>query len=361
MCPISGSAEPGISPGLGFRGSGIGPVGACGIRGVAPGPGERIYWKVKASAGDRHSGWSEPAFWETGLMDASAWKAQWIEADLLEDPDRANPAPFLRKEFRTQKMVIKAILYVTARGLYRVHLNGVRAGDQEFTPGWTSYHKRLQYQVYDVTGMVKNGDNAIGVILGDGWYRGNIGWQGERNLYGDKTALLLQLKITFYDGSALLVFSDGSWKSSTSPILSSEIYHGEVYDARLEKRGWDLPGYDDSDWAGVLTREYGYDSLTATVGPPVRVTREIKPAAFITTPWGSGCSISGRTWQAGSNFSFSVFRAAKSPSFMRKFWTRMVIFTRKICVLPVRKWNTFSKEGKRKPTNLISHGWVSGT
>jgi alpha-L-rhamnosidase len=267
--------------------------------GLPPGPGERIYWKVKASAGDRHSGWSEPAFWETGLMDASAWKAQWIEADLLEDPDRANPAPLLRKEFRTQKMVIKAILYVTARGLYRVHLNGVRAGDQEFTPGWTSYHKRLQYQVYDVTGMVKNGDNAIGVILGDGWYRGNIGWQGERNLYGDKTALLLQLKITFYDGSALLVFSDGSWKSSTGPILSSEIYHGEVYDARLEKRGWDLPGYDDSDWAGVLTREYGYDSLTATVGPPVRVTREIKPTAFITTPLGErvldfGQNLAGR-------------------------------------------------------------------
>src|SRR5690606_33306254 len=140
---------------------------------------------------------------------------------------------------------------ITARGLYEACINGKRVGDAYLTPGWTSYSKRLQYQQYDVTSLLQQGNNAIGVTLGTGWYSGYLTWSGERNFFGSKTALLFQLDITYTDGSKELVVSDNSWKSSTGSILFSELYHGETIDARKEKTGWCTPNYDDHDWAGV--------------------------------------------------------------------------------------------------------------
>ncbi|WP_340114698.1 family 78 glycoside hydrolase catalytic domain [Maribellus mangrovi] len=249
--------------------------------------GDRMYWQVKVwnNLGEE-SEWSDPAFWEMGLLSKDDWKAQWIEPELKEDSTKSNPCPILRKEFNLDKAIQRARIYATAHGLYQLQINGEKVGDEEFTPGWTAYQKRIQYQVYDVTEQVKTGKNAIGAILGDGWYRGYFGWQGKKNHYGEKTALLMQLHLTFSDGTEETIVSDNSWKSSTGAILESEIYHGEVYDARREKTAWDKTGFNDESWTNVVVKAYGFRELTGSTGSKVKVTREVKPIKKIWTPKG---------------------------------------------------------------------------
>jgi alpha-L-rhamnosidase len=249
--------------------------------------GKRYFWQVQIWDGSgRASGWSEPAYWEMGLLEPSDWKASWIEADLPEDVSKSGPVPMLRRTFRLNGVVEQARAYVTSHGLYEMHLNGRRVGDELFTPGWTSYNKRLQYQTYDVTGLVRNGDNAAGVMLGNGWYRGNLAWEGKRNIYGDRLGLLLQIKIIYKDGREEVIGSDQNWKATTGPILMSEIYHGETYDARLEKQGWTTPGFDDKQWSGVKLASHRKDNLIAPAGPPVRRIEELKPVKILKTPAG---------------------------------------------------------------------------
>ena len=183
--------------------------------------------------------------------------------------------------------VARARLYVTSHGLYEAHLNGRRVGDELFTPGWTSYNKRLQYQTYDVTSQLTRGANTIGVILGSGWYRGELAWSGHRNLYGEHVGLLLQLAITYANGRTDFVTSDEQWKSSASgPIVASEIYLGENYDARRELTGWAAPGYSDAQWSSVRVVQPGSAVLVAPEGPPVRRIEEVKAVKLITTPAG---------------------------------------------------------------------------
>jgi alpha-L-rhamnosidase len=249
--------------------------------------GRRYYWQVRVwDAGGKASDWSDAAWWEMGLLSAADWKADWIEPDLTEDVKQSNPAPMLRREFKLRGPVERARAWVTSHGLYELHLNGQRVGDQVLTPGWTSYNKQLQYQTYDVTGLLRSGENAVGVMLGDGWYRGNLAWAGRRNVYGERLGLLLQIKVTYRDGSEELITSDRNWKAATGPILMSEIYHGETYDARLEKAGWDSPGFSDAGWAGVKVASLPKEILTAPAGPPVRRIEEIRPVKIFKTPAG---------------------------------------------------------------------------
>ncbi|MFZ5518914.1 MAG: family 78 glycoside hydrolase catalytic domain [Candidatus Zhuqueibacterota bacterium] len=249
--------------------------------------GQRIYWQVRIwDERDRVSDWSNMAFWEMGLLDPSDWRASWIHPAIEEDATKAQPCPFLRKEFELAKPVKSARAYVSALGLYEMRVNGKRVGDEVLTPGWTSYNKRLQYQSYDISGLLKPGRNAIGAILGDGWYRGFSSWDMKRNFYGDSLALLLQIKVTFQDGTSEMIVTDGSWKSATGPILESDIYNGEVYDARLEKPGWSNIGFDDSDWNPVTFPDHSKDMLVASYGPPVRRIQEIKPISLLKTPSG---------------------------------------------------------------------------
>ena len=249
--------------------------------------GQRYHWQVRVWDGSgKPSAWSAPAFWEMGLLDAADWKASWIEPDLPEDLKTPGPSPMLRHEFKAKGAVERARAYVTSHGLYEMLLNGQRVGDQVFTPGWTSYNKRLQYQTYDVTSLVKSGDNALGVMLGNGWYRGFLAWQDRRNIYGDRLALLCQIKISYKDGREEIVGSDGSWKAATGPILMSEIYHGETYDARLEKPGWATAGFADGAWSKVKVADHRKDDLIAPAGPPVRRIEELKPVRVLKTPAG---------------------------------------------------------------------------
>jgi len=248
---------------------------------------QRYYWRVRIWDREGNaSDWSGPAFFEMGLLQPADWKANWFEPDLQEDTKKPEPTPMLRREFKLSGDIAEARAYVTSHGLYEVHLNGRRVGDQVFAPGWTSYNKRLQYQTYDVTSLLKNGDNAASAYLGNGWYRGEIGFDNHRNHYGDKVALLMQIDITYKDGRHQLIGTDRNWKATTGPILMSEIYQGETYDARLEKTGWDMPGFSDAQWSGVRVADLPKDVLIAPAGPPVRKIQEVKPVKIIKTPAG---------------------------------------------------------------------------
>jgi alpha-L-rhamnosidase len=159
-------------------------------------------------------------------------------------------------------------------------------GDQVLAPGWTSYDTRLQYQTYDVTDLLRRGPNAVGVALGDGWYRGRLAWEKRRNTYGTRTALLAQIVVRYNDGREQVISTSEGWKSSTGPIIASDIYNGETYDARLEKAGWSQAGFDDRTWKGVRVAEHQKDMLISPAGPPIRRIEEIKPLKILHTPAG---------------------------------------------------------------------------
>lgn len=263
------------------------------IHNVYDGPdlesGQRYYWRVRVwNQNNEVSEWSNTSFWEMGLLNTDDWQADWIEPGLNQDSSEPQPAPMLRAEFSASKEIKRARAYVTAHGVYEMEINGEKVGDQVFTPGWTSYNNRLQYQTYDVTEYLQSGDNAIGVMLGDGWYRGYIGFNNQRNYYGETLALLAQVKITYEDGTTETFGTDDSWKATTSPILKSDIYNGEAYDARLEKEGWTSLGYDDNDWktVRVVSDSESKEQLVAPEGPPIRKIQELRPVEILTTPEG---------------------------------------------------------------------------
>jgi len=249
-------------------------------------PGRLYVWQVRVWDNQGHvSEWSEPATWKQGIG-IKDWQADWITVPWKENKDVSQPAPMLRTDFFVDGRIERATVYITSRGLYEAHLNGQRVGNQVFTPGWTSYNKRLQYQTYDVTDQIQEGPNAVGVQLGDGWYRGSIGWVSQRNRYGEDLALLMQIDIEYRDGVHQLIVSDGSWTAAKGPVRTSDIYHGERYDARREHPGWSRVGFDASEWARVKKADFSKDNIVAPDGPPVRKIEEIQPVQIFTTPNG---------------------------------------------------------------------------
>ena len=248
--------------------------------------GKRYYWQVRVWDNmNKASGWSKSSFFQMALLDPSDWKAKWIEPGYKED-SILRPSPMFRKKFTSRKNIRSAIIYITAHGLYEGSINGKRIGDAYLTPGWTSYNKRLQYQTYDVTHMIKEGDNVIGATLGSGWYRGNLAWGGNKDIYGNALALLAQLEITYTDGTKELIVSDGGWKSATGSIISSEIYHGETIDTRSEKEGWGNTGYNDSGWSNVIVKDYPKNILIANYNEPIKKHETFKPVKIFVTPKG---------------------------------------------------------------------------
>ena len=262
--------------------------------------GARCAWNVRVWDGaGEPSPPSEPAVFEMGLLERSDWTGTWISAGESPagdmDPPTGDeydalanglaPSPYLRKEFRAGKPARRARLYATARGVYELSLNGARVGDDVLAPGWTDYRRRIQYQVYDVTDLLREGPNALGAILGDGWYAGFVGFDPKKAgaHYGTRPQLLAQLNVEYEDGTTESISTDGSWRSSTGPILFSDLLAGESYDAREEMPGWDVPGFDDSGWYGVGTEEVGGIPLVAQPDEGVRATEEVA-AKGVTSP-----------------------------------------------------------------------------
>ena len=244
-------------------------------------------WKVKVwdDAG-RESDWSEEAWFETTLLAPEEWKASWIApaASFLQPDTEA--AFLLRKSFRLDRAIASARIYATAAGAYELYANGNRVSEDVLAPGWTSYPTRLQYQTYDATDLLRQGDNAIGIHLGDGWYRSGIGFEGRNFKYGEKRAALLQLHVRYEDGGEEIVVSDESWSCETSPVVYSTIYHGEEYDARLEQEGWSEAGFEDGGWGPAEATDLPMDRLVPQENWPTRVTETIRPSAALLTPAG---------------------------------------------------------------------------
>jgi len=239
---------------------------------------QRAWWRVEVWDEEGRRSESAPAFWEAGLLSRQEWRGAWIGAALSGGPETGAHSPYLRTIFNVGKKVASARLYATALGLYEFHLNGQRVGHDVFTPGWTEYKKRVQYQTYDVTALLRPGANAAGAILGDGWYCGHIGWR-ERNYYGERPALFAQLVLTFTDGSTQTIVTDGAWKTAFGAIVESDLIHGETHDARRELTGWDEPGYDDGAWLPATRLADPAIEISPMLGPTVRATQELKPVA----------------------------------------------------------------------------------
>lgn len=255
-------------------------------KGEALKPAEKYTWQVRVwDNGAKASAWSEQGSWQMGLLKPEDWKAKWIAVSYEERKDH-QPAQLFRKEFKSSKKVKSAVAFITSHGLYEAQLNGKRIGNDYLTPGWTSYNKRLQYQTYDVTSMLAAGANAIGVSLGSGWYRTQLAWNDNRNLYGKTLGLLFQLHIVYTDGSDEIIASDNTWKCAESPVRSSEIYDGETYDANMEKAGWASTGYDDKSWSAVKVEEHPLNILVATYNEGIKKHEEFKPVKILTTPKG---------------------------------------------------------------------------
>lgn len=238
------------------------------------------------------SAWSDPCVFETAFLDPAEWSASWIgpsdeEAWLDTPAHRQAPAPHLRRGFSLTAPVMSARLYIAARGLAAASINGREVSDDVLIPGWTDFGERAQYLTYDVTDLLSEGDNAIGVVLGDGWYCGRIARVNDgRRLYGARPQLLCELHIQHDDGSESLIASDERWSWSGGAIVASDLYDGEQYDARLEHAGWDTAS-GGGDWQQVRvvgSATGGYDGsgstlLDAKVVPPVRRIQEITPIA----------------------------------------------------------------------------------
>lgn len=249
-------------------------------------PDTKYSWQV--SIWDNHgnvSPISAPAFFHTAFFDSTAWRAKWIGIGFEEDK-KNRPAQYFRKNIQLKKEIDQATAYITSQGMYQAFINGNKIGDAFLTPGWTSYKTRLQYQVYDVTSMLKKGTNTLAAMLGNGWFRGTLGWMNNVDIYGKELALLMQVNIVYTDGSRDCFFTDENWKSSYGSVLANQIYHGEEIDARKEQSGWDLSNFNEEGWKGVKISNIGYKHLIATENENITLHENIHPVKIFTTPKG---------------------------------------------------------------------------
>ena len=246
----------------------------------------RVWGEGAAESTAEPSAWSEGVIVEAGLLEPADWSAELAQPPALEAGTGGAGAALLRREFVIDRPIVRARLYATAQGMYEAEVNGTAVGDQVLAPGWTSYHHRLRYQTYDVTALVQQGANAIGVQVADGWFRGYLGFGGKRSVYGDRTGAFVQLEIEHADGSRTTVITDGSWRSAPGPLILADIYNGETFDTRLEQTKWSTVGFDDSLWSPVEVGTLDVGTLVAPTGPPVRRIQTLPVVEISTSPTG---------------------------------------------------------------------------
>ncbi|NSW78863.1 MAG: family 78 glycoside hydrolase catalytic domain [Chthonomonadetes bacterium] len=233
---------------------------------------QRCYWKVQAwDAQGNPSEWSEISWWEMGILHPEEWKAQWISAP------QAEPAPLLRKAFLVSAPVRRARALVCGLGYYELWVNGARVGDHVLDPAQTDYEGRALYVVYDITHLLMPGENAVGIMLGNGWFHQAVVWGGMS--YGLPCALL-QMALEYEDGTAELICTDGSWKTFPGPVLKNNVYAGEEYDARLEVLGWSTASFDDSAWRPVQVIPSPTKRLQSQLMPPIQRIKTLQPISL---------------------------------------------------------------------------------
>jgi alpha-L-rhamnosidase len=249
---------------------------------------KRYYWKVRFwDQQDNASEWSEPAWFETAMMNPSDWKAKWITDQRPlpqkdEDFYKETPNPLLRKNLQIKKEIKSARLYIAGLGYSIAYINGQRIGDHMLDMPWTKFAKQVMYSTFDVTSVLHTGNNALGVMLGNGWYNPMPikmfqRWNFRDYLTVGKPCLKAQLRITFTDGTTETIITDDSWKAGDGPVLKNSVYLGELYDARLEQKGWNEAGFIESHWTNARHTEGPGGQLIARYLPPVRVTKILKP------------------------------------------------------------------------------------
>jgi alpha-L-rhamnosidase len=240
---------------------------------------EQVFWRVRAWDGDDvPSPWSETAWFEMGLLSPVDWVAEWIEEPSTED--RSGAAPLFRREFHVEGQVARARAYVCGLGYHEFYLNGEKVGENVLDPAQTDYRKRALYVVHDITHLLREGDNAAGLWVGDGWFN-------QTKMYGHQAygtpCAIAQIEITLGDGTVQMVGTDAQWRAGHGPVLDNNVHLGETYDARLELPGWASPGFDDTAWPPAATRNSPTESLQAQMMPGIRRIEEIRPVA-ITEP-----------------------------------------------------------------------------
>ena len=234
-------------------------------------------WRVRVwDEKGRASGWSGIAHW----TQAPEWHAQWIAAQTHETGASDEAMPLFRKSFRLTKPVTRALIYASGLGQDEVRINGSKVGNDLLTPGWSDYRKTIYYDAYDVTRLMREGENALGAMLGNGMYR-VLETPGRYTKFAGsygQPKCIVQLHIEFAGGESIEIGSDGTWKTSPGPITFSSTYGGEDFDARREAVGWDRPGFDDSAWRAALVVDGPGGALTPELAPAVRVMHTYMPA-----------------------------------------------------------------------------------
>jgi len=233
---------------------------------------EISYHRVRIETQSGWSDWSNTIVHETGLLSGT----ELIGVAIGDDSVVTDPATLLRTTFTVTKPVAKARLYATAHGTFDVMINGAKAGDHILAPGWTVYQHRILVETHDVTNHLVEGENAFGVLLTDGWWRGKLGWENRLNSYGEKTAFIGQIEIDYEDGTREVIATDSNWKTATGGVRFASIYDGTTMDFTMAQPAWCKPGFDSSAWKPVLVREINKAHLEPMSGPPVRVKQEFK-------------------------------------------------------------------------------------
>lgn len=239
-------------------------------QGTALQPFTKYYWLVQIWDKDGKPASSAVSSFETGMMNMANWQGTWISDGNNIDK---RPAPYFRKVFNPENKKIKsARAYIAAAGLYELYLNGEKVGNHRLDPMYTRFDRRNLYLTYDVTSQVKGGKNAIGVLLGNGWYnmQSIAVWNFDTAPWRARPTFCMDLRITYEDGTTSVVKTDGDWKTSSGPVVFNSIYTAEHYDARLEQKGWNTADFDDQKWRGVSLRAAPSTQVVSQLMHPIR-------------------------------------------------------------------------------------------
>ena len=269
------------------------------------------FYRVRLQVGDDWTDWSPVLRVEAGLLRPENWRAEAVT--LPDDPGATAqaPAPLVRREFTLAGPVERARLYVTSLGLHEVFINGQRVGDKLLSPGWTTYRKRLLYETHDVTGLLTAGANVIAAVLGDGWYRGRIGWdpRDDRRHYGDEVGLVAQLEVELTDGSRVMIVSDGEWHASTGEIRRADLYDGCEIDLRRASGRLDPAGLRRQRLAARPRRVLGSLDRGAAHGATRSGSWRSCRRGDTSDPTARSSSTAGRTSPASSGSACEARRA----------------------------------------------------